>query len=151
MPVLGSGFANLANKLEQPVDFLCNPHFFTPYRSVGDVASALSKPVVSPVSFVIIGGFLCIASGLAAAVCVSSLAATGITAISGNKAARNNAFFTAKVSGAGVLASPVLAVLSVLAAALLVVGMTVALVTRTLATLNDLAKCGDGISASAKP
>ncbi len=124
------------------------PGFFTPYRSVVDFGSTLVEPVVAPVGFAVLTGLLGVASALAATVCVSSFVASGIAAALRKEDARDEALTVGVITGIIALAAPLLAALTALAVVLSFLHSSVALVTRSSATV--VSAIGNGVNALAQ-
>ncbi|MCL9682674.1 hypothetical protein [Legionella maioricensis] len=112
-----------------------SPGFFTPYRSAGDFAKTVAAPVVCPISFAVITGLLGVASGIAAAICITSFAAAGIAAAAGNQDARNSALSVGVICGFAAVAAPLLAAAFALCIVASLIMTAAALVTRTGATV----------------
>ena len=122
-----------------------SPGFFTPYRSVGDFVSTAAAPVVVPTCFAVLTGLLGLASGLSAAVCVTSFAAAGIAAAAGNHDARDGALIVGVMTGLLAVAAPLLAAVAALAVVASFLAATVRLVNRTGATV--VSAIGSGVCA----
>jgi hypothetical protein len=111
------------------------PGFFAPYQSGRDFIDTLASPIVIPLGGGLLTGLIAAASGIAAAVCVCSLAAAGIAAGAGKIDSRDTALSVAAISGITTFIAPLLAALVAVFTVLAMMYTLAELVTRTGATI----------------